>query len=167
MKKAANLGLAIGLAIITLFTALISLALVALPEADVVQAQNTNRRQVTILASAQRTSTTTSDDILNLGENLNVRGAYLFIDVTGVQTTPLVTPSIQAIDPVSGDYISVFTATAGISSSAVYLLVPGVGTAADGVTQVRGFPLPANWRVRVAHADTDPITYSVGALLVP
>lgn len=166
MKRTANLGLALGLAIAIFASSLATLRLAGLSDADVARAQST-RRAVTLLASSQRTATITSEDIVNHAENLNVRGAYVFLDVTGVQTTPLITLSVQAIDPVSGDYVNVLAATAGVSSSAVYLIYPGIGSAADGVTQVRSYPLPASWRVRVAHADADPITYSVGALLAP
>lgn len=168
MKRTADIGLAIGLAIIFLLAALTTLALLSL-DADEALAQSTSRRQVTVLASARRTATTTSDDILNIGENLNVSGAYIFLDVTAVQTTPLITLAVQAVDPVGGDYISVFTAATGLSAAgnATYLLIPGVGSADDDVTEVQGFPIPASWRVRVTHGDTDPITYSVGALLIP
>jgi hypothetical protein len=154
----------VALGLIILVVALVTLGLATLPETA--RAQST-QREVTVLDSEERTATTTSADIVNLGENLNVKGAYVFLDVTGVETTPLVTLSIQAIDPVSGDYATVFAATTGVSSTVTYLVYPGVGSATDGISQTRSYPLPAGWRVSVAHQDADPITYSVGALLIP
>lgn len=131
-----------------------------------IQAQPSTRRAMILLSEDQRTETTASPDITNVGENLNVRGAYLLLEVSGVQTTPLITLAVQARNPASGDYVGVFTATAGVSATATYLLYPGVGAAADEVTQIRSYPLPPVWRVQVSHADTDPITYSVSAVLV-
>jgi len=124
---------------------------------------------VTLLTSSQRTATTASSDVVNIGENINVRGAYVTLDVTGVLTSPVITLTVQAKDPVSEGYEAIFTATSGVTAAGThtYLIYPGIGSAADDVAQIRSYPLPAQWRVRVAHADTDPITYSVGALLVP
>lgn len=131
------------------------------------QAQST-QRLVTVLSSASRTSDTTSDDVYNLGENLNVRGGYVVLDVTGVLTTPLITLSVQVKDPLSEQYRSVMTATAGVSAvgTKTYLVYPGIGNAAADVTQVASYPLAPVWRVFVDHDDTDPITYTVGAMLV-
>ena len=132
-------------------------------------AQPSSLRLVTVLASSQRITTTTGSDVVNIGENLNVRGAYLTLDVTGVMTTPVITLTVQAKDPVSSNYEAIFTATSGVTTTGThtYLIYPGVGSAGGDVVQTLSYPLPAEWRVSVAHSDTDPITYSVGALLVP
>lgn len=130
-------------------------------------AQQSSRRLLTVLPSAVRTATATSGDILNTGENLNARGAYLFLNVTGVLTTPLITLSVQAADPAAGTYRTVFAATAGVSATKTYLIYPGIGSAGNDVTQILSYPLPPDWRVVVAHDDTDPITYSVSAVLLP
>jgi hypothetical protein len=130
------------------------------------QAQATSRRLLPVLASEARTETAVSGNIVNVGENLNVKGAYIFLDVSGVLTTPLITLSVQAVDPAAGTYRNVFVATSGVSSTQTYLIYPGIGSAANDVNQVLSYPLPASWRVEVAHDNTDPITYSVSALLV-
>jgi hypothetical protein len=133
-----------------------------------VQAQGTSR-VFTVLSSASRITTTVSSDFTNLGENLNTRGVYVTLDVTGILTTPNITVSIQAKDYTSGKYENLLTASSGVSSAGThtYLVYPGVGTASADVTQVASFPLPPLWRVSVAHANTNPITYTVNALLIP
>lgn len=148
-----------------LFIPLLLGAVVLLASFLPIQAQST-QRTLTLLTSESRTATTSSLDVSNIGENLNVKGAYLMLNVTGVQTTPLITLAVQAKNPATGDYVGIFTATAGVSSTATYLLYPGAGTAANDVTQTRSYPLPPVWRVRVTHDDTDPITYSVSAMLM-
>lgn len=148
------------------FLALLFLSIAGMDDA---QAQVSSRRLVTLLESDGRTATTTSADQINIGENLNVNGAYVILDVTGIALTPTITLTIQAKDPVSEEYESILTAASGVTAMGrhTYLVVAGAGTASADVTQVAGFPLPAQWRISVAHANTNTITYSVGALLVP
>lgn len=131
------------------------------------QAQST-ARLVTVLSSASRTSDTTSLDQVNFGETSNVRGGYITLDVTGAMTTPLITLTLQAKDPVSGNYENLLVASTGVSTigTHTYLVYPGIGNAAGDVVQVLSYPLPPTWRVLISHNDTDPITYSVGAMLV-
>ncbi|MCL4296178.1 MAG: hypothetical protein KJ077_10640 [Anaerolineae bacterium] len=131
------------------------------------QAQSTGRL-VTVLSSAARTQTTASQDYTNLQENLNVRGAYFLVNVSGVSGTVTATLAVQAKDMVSGNYRSIFTATSGLDAtgSATYLIYPGAGNAADDVTQTRSYPLPPAWRVRMIHSTANPITYTVSAQLL-
>jgi hypothetical protein len=132
------------------------------------EAQVTSRRTVTLLESAARTETAVSSDVVLNGENLNVKGGYITLDVTAVLTTPVITLSVELKDPLSGQYETLVSATSGVTTTGThtYLIYPGVGSAADDVTQVTEYVLPPIWRVQVEHADTDPITYSVGAALV-
>ena len=127
-------------------------------------AQST-QQQLTVLSSSSRTATTTSDALLN---GLGVRGAYVILKVSGAASTPIITPSIQILDPVGGGYVNVLVASSGVTTNGTYtyLVYPGIGSAASGVTQVASFPLANAWRVSVAHDDTDAITYSVGAQLI-
>lgn len=117
------------------------------------EAQATTRRQVTVLSSSRRITSTNSSDILNYGENLNVRGAYLTLDVTAVLTTPVITLSVQAKDPVSENYETIFSATSAVSAvgTHTYLIYPGIGSAGNDVVQVLSYPLPAEWRVSMEH----------------
>jgi len=126
-------------------------------------------RNVTLLASAARTATTTSADQTNKGENLNVRGVLVTLDVTAITATPSITLSIQAKDPASGKYEALLTASAAVTATGThsYLVYPGAGSASGDVTQVAGFVLPNTWRISVAHGDTDSITYSAGGMLLP
>lgn len=124
---------------------------------------------VTLLASAARTATTNSADQNNVDENTNVRGVLVTLDVTAATATPTITLKIQAKDPASGKYEDLLSASAGVTATGThsYLVYPGAGTASGDVTQVAGFPLPATWRVSVVHSDSDSITYTVGAMLLP
>lgn len=150
------LGVVIGMVVIT-----------AMSVVGLTKAQST-QRQVTLLSSSLRTATTTSADQFNIGENLNVRGVLITLDVTAVLTTPTATLSVQGKDPASGKYENLLTAS-GVTAQGThsYLVYPGVGAASADVTKVAGFVLPNTWRVSVAHSDTDPITYTVGAMLLP
>lgn len=133
------------------------------------EAQVTSKRMVTVLESASRITTTVSSDQINLDEAQNVKGGYITLDVTGVLTTPVITLSVQFKDSASGKYENLLTASSGVSAvgTHTYLIYPGAGTAGADVTQVAGYVLPMTWRVQVEHEDTDPITYTVGAMLVP
>jgi len=156
-----KLALAVGLGVLAIYLTLT-------PLWSYTQAQNT-QRIITILSSAPRTATTNSADYVNLGEISNIRGAYITLDVTGAADTPTITLSIKAKDYVSGAYESVLVAATGVTTTGThtYLIYPGIGAAANDVTQIQSYPLPMQWRVTVEHTDTDPITYSVGALLIP
>lgn len=125
--------------------------------------------EITVLASAARTATVNSSDMINYGPNANVRGVLVIVDVTAAADTPEITPIIQVKDPVSEKYINLLSASSALTGTgtAAYLVYPGAGSTSAGITQVASFPLGSTWRVRVTHADTDSITYSVGAFLLP
>lgn len=77
--------------------------------------------------------------------------------------TPSVVPKIQGKDPVSGGYYDVLVGTAITATGMTVLKVgPGIGAVENGAAN--DF-LPDTWRVRLEHADTDSITYSVGAVI--
>lgn len=159
----------VGLGLIVLMGLLgLMLGLMVLVEPEV-RAQAESERLVTVLASDERTADTTSADQLNIGPNLNVRGAYVTLDVTGVLTTPTITLTVQVKDSLSGQYEAIFTATSGVTTTGThtYLIYPGVGSAGGDVVETLSYPMPPAWRVSVDHLDTDPITYSVGAMLLP
>ena len=112
--------------------------------------------QIQVAESAQRAATSTSTEFENLGH----RGAHVILNVTNLHdTTPSVTLKIQAKDEVGGVWYNILTGAAvSTVSTNVYKIFPGSGDTND--------QLPFKWRVRVEHADTDPITYSVGANLL-
>lgn len=112
-----------------------------------------------VLASAARVATVNSSDFGNPG----AKGLHLAIDVTAVTLTPSITVTIQGKDPVSGKYYTILASAAIVAIGTTVLKVyPGITVAAN--LSVSDF-LPRHWRVAVTHADTDSITYSIGASL--
>lgn len=111
----------------------------------------------TIFASAARTATVNGDDQTNyVGRFL-----HLVIDVTSVTLTPSVVFTVQGKDDVSGKYYTLL-ASAAITATGTTVLRVGPGLTAAANT-VANDVLPRTWRVIATHADTDSITYSVGA----
>lgn len=114
----------------------------------------------TILASAARTAATNSADFTNY----NARGAHFIVDVTAITATPSITVTIQGKDPVSSKYYDLLVSNAITATGTTVLKVyPGIGQIANGAASDI---LPRTYRVSVAHADADSITYSIGANLV-
>lgn len=114
----------------------------------------------TALASAARTASTQSADIVNY----NGRGVLVFVDVTAVTATPSITVAIEGKDPVSGKYFTLLTGAALTAVSTQLLVVyPGVTETANADVAT---PLPRTWRVNVTHADADSITYSIGYAII-
>lgn len=99
--------------------------------------------------------------------NYKHRGVLLVVDLTAVAATETITPAIDFYDDISGKWINLITGTAiGSNGTASYLVYPGVGTAAAGITKVAGFCLPRRWRVTITHSASGAHTYSVGAHLL-
>lgn len=114
----------------------------------------------TILASAARTATSNTADLTNTG----ARGLHLVIDVTAVALTPSVVFTIQGKDAISGKYYTLLASAAITATGTTVLRVyPGLTAAANTVAND---VLPRTWRLLFTHADTDSITYSVGASLI-
>jgi len=121
-----------------------------------------NNMDVTLLASAARTSTTSSADQVNY----NGRGVLVTLNVTALAATPSVVLSIEA--KMGAVYEALLTASAAVTATGIhsYLVYPGVGAASGDIVQVAGFPLPRTWRVTVTHGDADSITYVVNASVI-
>ena len=116
---------------------------------------------LTLLASAARTALQTGSDQTNNA----YRGLVVTIDATAAADTPSVTFTIQGKDDLSGKYYTILASAAvtGISTT-VLRVYPGL-TASANVTA--NDVLPKTWRLTVAVADADSLTYSVGATLLP
>lgn len=114
----------------------------------------------TVLASAARTATVASAD----QTNYNGRGLHLVIDVTAITATPSVTFTIQGKDELSGEYYTIL-ASAAITGTGTTVLRVFPGATAAGNTVANDI-LPRIWRVNAVHADSDSITYSVGASII-
>jgi hypothetical protein len=119
-----------------------------------------NQDNVTLLASATRTSTTSSAD----QTNYNGRGVLVYLNVTAASGTGGLTLTIQAKDPVTGTYQTLNSAPTAVTATGfkTYELYPGAATT-GGLTQAVQQPLPRTWRVQVAHGDSSNYTYSVSA----
>jgi len=117
-----------------------------------------SNQQFTVLSSAARTSTTASSDI----SNYHNRGAYLFVNVTSITSTPIIAVQVQGKEPIGSNYFTI-AEFAAITATGTYafLTYPGQ-TKVPGV--VESFPLPRSWRVNVVHQDADSITYSIAAM---
>jgi len=117
-----------------------------------------DNKDLEILPSAARTTE-------QLVENTNTkgRGIHLTIDVTLDPALASITPSIEGKDPVSGKFYTILTGTA-IAATGTFILrvFPGATAAADIANDI----LPATWRFKMAVADTDSMTYSVGASVI-
>lgn len=111
----------------------------------------------TVLASAARTATTTSDTFTNL----HSRRAHIIIDVTVAPGVDTVTPKIEGYDAVSGKYYTLLTGAA-ISSTGTTVLKIGPGLAASANVSAADF-LPLKWRVTMTHSAGTSFTYSVAA----
>lgn len=115
----------------------------------------------TLYASAARTATPTAVT-LRTGR---YRGLKLFIDVTAIAATPSVVVTIDMVDSLSGATKTLLTGAAITGTGQTVLTIyPGVTVAANvAVSDV----LPEAIKVTLTHGDTDSITYTVAAHLIP
>ncbi len=121
--------------------------------------QRNNLDNITLLASAARTTTQTVAD----QTNYNARGIVVVLDMTVVGTGS-VTLEIDAKDPVSGKYYAVLTGAAVTTNSTnVYTVYPGNTVTANVSAST---VLPRTWRVKVTANNANSATYSVGAMLI-
>lgn len=117
----------------------------------------------TVLASAARTATATSETMGNNG------GCNLIVTLvaTALANSPSITLGVQGYDPASGSWYTIVTSAAVTTASPTTKQV-FVGSALAASTNVAAnVPLPDKWRVVVTHSNSDSITYSVGATLCP
>ena len=116
--------------------------------------------EVTILASAGRTTTQTQAD----QTNPYARGIQVILDMTVVGTGS-VTLEIDGKDPASGKYYALLTGAAVVTNvTNVYRVYPGLTAAANATASDN---LPRTWRVKVTANNANSATYSVGAVLLP
>jgi hypothetical protein len=118
----------------------------------------------TAIASAARTATTSSADITNH----NARGIAVVLDVSAASGSGGLQVSIQAKDPVTGNYAALNSAPTAVTSTGtrVYELYPGAVGGGSGIAQVANVALPRTFRITVTHGDGSSYTYSVGYTLI-
>ena len=114
----------------------------------------------TLLASAARTANALSPT----QTNHNARGVLVMVDVTLAGTGNL-TPSIRAIDPISGNtYVLLSGGPITASGRWGFLVYPGAPTVAfgaSGTVQSVGHALPRTWYVSIISGDGSSWTYSI------
>lgn len=114
-----------------------------------------------LFASAARTTLQATADQTNLG----YKGVIVVIDATAKTATPSVTFTLEGKDLASGKYYTILASAAVTDvGTTVLRAYPGAAASANASTNDR---LPKTWRVSVAVADADSLTYSVGAILLP
>ena len=119
--------------------------------------------EATLLSSAERTCDTASGD----QQNHYSRGVLVALDVTAISGSPSLTLSVEWVTPL-GENVALFEAATAVTAVGhyAYLLYPGAAAAAADMTETADCPLPYGWRVAVAHATADAVTYSVTASLL-
>jgi hypothetical protein len=115
-------------------------------------------QNISLLASAARTVTTSTSDQLNV----NHRGVHVYVDVTAVPGGETLTVDIEALID-TGVYYSLHSGTP-INATGVYIykVYPGLG----GGSAIANDALPRTWRVTVTHSAGGSWTYSVRANLM-
>ena len=109
-----------------------------------------------ILPSLARTANTDSVDL----QNPKHRGMQLIIDVTAIVTSPSIVATIQGKDPASGKYYDLVSSAAITAVGTTVLSIYPALTGQANVKEDNGLPL--DFRVSVAHANANSITYSIG-----
>lgn len=121
--------------------------------------------QGTLLASAQRTSNTSSPQQTNVSH----RGVAIFVNVTSVPTNEsTLTMALRVYGPVSGVrayHETTFMQLNQSASTGLYIAVfyPGaVETSQRAELFVQGLPILGTWDVIMQHNNSEAWTYSVG-----
>jgi hypothetical protein len=95
-------------------------------------------------------------------------GCVVYLNITQASGTGGLTLNVQFKDPVSGNYITVFTATTVYTSTG--LRVFAFGPASNWVNQNLqadvSTGLPRTWRVQITKGDASSYTYSVGCSMI-
>lgn len=120
--------------------------------------------EITVLATASRTSSTNSADLTNY----NHRGVIITLEVTtdpaGGETLQLI---VEHKDGEGSNYEILLddgaNATPGTRSVIIY---PGTAGSGNDIVSTSGYPLGRTWRVRVVHSAGGTWAYTVGASMV-
>lgn len=120
----------------------------------------TLNHSIKVLDFAARIAATTSLQQLNR----SCRGLHLILNVTaGAAVGNEITPTIQGFDPIFNIWYDILVGAAinavGINVLKVYPGLLGVGDIASDI-------IPKIWRISIAHAGVNPVSYSASANLV-
>lgn len=123
-----------------------------------------SKSTLTILASQARTATPTdaSLTISDAGEFTDtITDVQFVVDVTALALTPSIQPFLEGLDPLSNKFYDLVAAITPVTIVGTTTIKYGVNTAVLANDANQGF-IPKVFRLRMVHADTDSITYSVG-----
>jgi hypothetical protein len=120
--------------------------------------------QGTLLASAARTSSTSSPD----QTNHNAKGVVLILNVTAVSGTGGLVVRFYGKDPVSGGSYQLSADPPAITAAGVYAfeLYPAISSATGSIKQAISSILPRTWMAQVATVDATSYTYSLSNSLI-
>ena len=123
--------------------------------------KNYMAQEAAIFKSAARTATHNG---LDIAKNPIYDGLIVIIDATVDPAAASVVFTIQGKDPASGKYYTILASAAIAAVGTTILRVDKNLTAAANT--IAKDVMPATFRIIATHADTDSITYSVGAILI-
>jgi hypothetical protein len=123
-----------------------------------------SKSTLTVLESQARTATPT-DASLTISDNGQftdtITDIHLVIDVTALALTPSVQPFLEGFDSLSSKWYSLVDSIAAVTATGTTTIKYGINTPVLANISNQGF-IPIAFRLRMVHADTDSITYSVG-----
>jgi hypothetical protein len=121
-----------------------------------------NNTDLTLLASAARTTATASAD----QTNFNGRGVRVVLNVTVASGTGGLQVQIRGKDSISGNYYQINTTPTAVTATGtfVYDIYPAAIAAANGITQATDSFVPRTWGINVAVGDSSSYTYSVSGV---
>ncbi len=121
-----------------------------------------NNIEITLLASASRTTETNSTDQINY----NGTGLILYIDFATEVSSVTLTPNLQIKDSISNAYSTIWSASANLTAvgDTTYLFTPG--GAAGSYTEAVNLRIPRTWRFQMGVGNTDQAGYSVSAVVL-
>jgi hypothetical protein len=109
-----------------------------------------------------RTTAIVAGDSFSDPYNPRTGGIFGF-NVTAIGAAPSITPTIQGFDPVWSQWYNILVGTAITAIGYTVLKVyPGATNAANAVANDI---LPPTWRINIAVANADSITYGISAFL--
>ncbi len=114
-----------------------------------------SKQNIELLGSAARIATPVAKTM----PNVDMVNMHLIIDVTAIAATPIVTPAIEALDPISGSYYPLLATPTTVTATGTF--VYRVGESEPIVAGLSNQSMiPRNLRFSFAHTDADSITYS-------
>ena len=118
----------------------------------------------TAVSGGAYTTTAVGADITNH----NARGVLLHMDLTAAGGVSGVTIAIQAKDPASNKYQTIFVDSSArtATGSYRYLVYPGASASLGSYNATSAGAVPRTWRVIVTNTDGSSYTFSVGYQLI-